>query len=523
MKKVLLATNSEYGQANVFLAAGHALQALDPDVRIHFASYQQIAKDVATASAYSVHCSQGGGAQPWTFHELDGPSFEKAVEGREKTGNRVPIGALITKPPGFFNNIELFRRLPSLLLPWDGAETVQAIQSFNRIVDAVQPDIVVIDSLFSPVLTACRHRGLRHVILSPNTLKDFGAALQPWGALLWKFPVMSTGFPFPVPPRYIPANIFYCLCIIYYTLTDTARRATAAHVKRETGADLITFEDLMMRPLPGQKILVANRPEIEFPMVVPQHLTPCGPVIRPAPSVAEVDPELDAWLRRGPTVFISLGTHRFMDEEEAVEMATVVRQLLDADDERENGGGVGGISGRLQVLWKLKKVKTDQDYGTLKQYVGKDFGTEKGGRIHGILGDALDSDRVRIVDWVKPQPSAVLQTGQVVCSVNHGGANSFNDALTSGVPQVPLPAWLDCYDFASRAEVLGIGRCGSRKSAPKCTARELGPIVVDVVFGPNAQSMRTKAKELAALCNKTPGATVAAAAILDEIDNKKGK
>jgi hypothetical protein len=181
--------------------------------------------------------------------------------------------------------------------------------------------------------------------------------------------------------------------------------------------------------LPGQKILVANRPEIEFPMVVPQHVTPCGPVMRPAPSVAEVDPELDAWLRRGPTVFISLGTHRFMDEDEAVEMAEVVRRVLDADDERKSED-VGGVRGRLQVLWKLKKVETDQNYGSLKQYVGKDFGTEPGGRIHGVLGEALDSDRVRVVDWVKPQPSAVLQTGQVVCSIHHGGANSFNDALT---------------------------------------------------------------------------------------------
>jgi hypothetical protein len=187
MKKILLATNSEYGQANVFLAAGHALQALDPNVRIHFASYQQIAKDVASASAYSVECSPG--AQPWTFHELDGPSFETAVEAREKVENRVPLGAIIAKPPGFRNNIELYQRLPGLLMPWDGPETVQAINSFRRVFDAVQPDIVVVDSLFSPVLTACRHLGLKHVILSPNTLKDFGAALQPWGALLWKFPV----------------------------------------------------------------------------------------------------------------------------------------------------------------------------------------------------------------------------------------------------------------------------------------------------------------------------------------------
>jgi hypothetical protein len=226
---------------------------------------------------------------------------------------------------------------------------------------------------------------------------------------------MGSGFEFPVPWRSIPANIFYCFTQIYHALTARNVRDVGAHVRRELGADVITFETLMFKPLPGQKILVANRPEIEFPLaVIPQHLTACGPVIRPVPSVAEVDPELAAWLKRGPTVFIGLGTHRSMTtEDEALEMAGAVYQLLEA--EKQKGGG------RLQVLWKLMTAHPGE---TATYEIGP------GTRVYTLLQEALDADRVRIVDWVKPQPSAVLQAGTVVCSINHGGANSFHDALT---------------------------------------------------------------------------------------------
>lgn len=341
---------------------------------------------------------------------------------------------------------------------------------------------------------------------------------------------MGSAFEFPVPWRCIPANIFYSFCMIYYALTARNVRDVGAHVRRELGADVITFETLMFRPLPGQKILVANRPEIEFPLaVIPEHLTACGPVVRPVPPVAEVDPELAEWLTRGPTVFISLGTHRVMTtEDEALEMAGAIHQLLEAEGKK---GGGSGVPGRLQVLWKLMT----HNPGQIATYE-----TGPGTRVYTLLQQALDLDRVRIVDWVKPQPSAVLQAGTVVCSINHGGANSFHDALTyvsevargvrvrltccsSGIPQIVLPSWLDCYDFASRAEILGIGRWANKKTKPHCTAEELGPVLVDVVLGPEAQAIRTRVEELAALCAKTPGASVAAGAILDEMDDRKGK
>jgi hypothetical protein len=184
MKRILLAVNAEYGQANVFLAVGHALQALDPDVQIHFISFGEISKEVSAASAYSVQCTPG--AQPWTFHLLDGPSYMDAIKAKDDV---IGIEESIQKPPGFFSTIEMLSKMMHLLMPWDGPEFVQIYKSFVRVVDEVQPDLIAVDCLFSPGTTACRHLKLNHLILSPNTLKDFATAQQPRGAMLWKFPV----------------------------------------------------------------------------------------------------------------------------------------------------------------------------------------------------------------------------------------------------------------------------------------------------------------------------------------------
>jgi hypothetical protein len=184
MKRVLLATNSEHGQANVFLAVGHALQALDPEVEIHFVSFDPISKDVSVASEYSVKTTKG--ARPWTFHPLDGLTMFQAV-GNKPEEKRL-VSALGARP-SFSTKMEVLHMSLVLLLPYDGPEFLQVYNSFLRIVDEVQPDIIAVDSIHAPALTACRHRKLKHLVLSPNTLKDFAAVMQPWGAVLWKFPM----------------------------------------------------------------------------------------------------------------------------------------------------------------------------------------------------------------------------------------------------------------------------------------------------------------------------------------------
>ncbi|KAL2161805.1 hypothetical protein VTH06DRAFT_7589, partial [Thermothelomyces fergusii] len=174
-KKVLLAVNSEYGQANVFLAAGHALQALDEDVEIHFASFKEIGADVASSSDYSVRCTPG--AAPWTFHPLDGPSWMEAIQGKDDA--MAALERAMSQRLGFSSILAMLRNLGNLFLPWDEAEFDLVYKSFVRLVDDVRPDIIVVDSLFAPALTACSALGLKHVVLSPNTLKDFSVVFQP--------------------------------------------------------------------------------------------------------------------------------------------------------------------------------------------------------------------------------------------------------------------------------------------------------------------------------------------------------
>lgn len=268
---------------------------------------------------------------------------------------------------------------------------------------------------------------------------------------------------------------------------------------------MVTLDDLNQRPPPGVKYLVANLPEVEFPLTkIPPHIIPCGPIIRPAPAVKEVDPELAAWLALGPTVYISLGTHAKTTERTAVEIAKSIRVLLD----RAMGwrGGDGGDEKvpweRLQVLWKLTRKAPCYDDERMRDVLGRD----------------IDSGRVRIVDWIAPEPSSLLEERNVVCAVHHGGANSFLEAVAAGVPQVVLPVWIDCFDYANRAEVLGIGLWGNRKARPRCEARELAPVLVEAVFGAGAEGRRARARELKRVCERDPGRMVAARSIMGEID-----
>ncbi len=87
------------------------------------------------------------------------------------------------------------------------------------------------------------------------------------------------------------------------------------------------------------------------------------------------------------------------------------------------------------------------------------------------------------------------------------------------MPQVVLPVWMDTYDFARRAEILGIGRWGNKLTGKLCGSSELGEALVDVVASDRSAAYAQKAKELAELCRRSGGGrTIAARHILAQID-----
>jgi UDP:flavonoid glycosyltransferase YjiC (YdhE family) len=134
-------------------------------------------------------------------------------------------------------------------------------------------------------------------------------------------------------------------------------------------------------------ILTLGTPALDYPGVPVKDIIPCGPILLPAPALG--DGELAAWLAVRPTVLVSLGSHTELPEHLARIVHGALIRLLDARAD-------------LQILWKLKR-----------------FGPY----------DLPAHDRVKIVDWLDVDPVAILASGQVVCSVHHGGSNSFHETL----------------------------------------------------------------------------------------------
>lgn len=527
-KRILLVTNSEHGQANVFLATAYALLTLpDQDVEVHFASFPSIQPSVLSTSQLAQRHNPL--ARPIIFHTISGPAMVTAWSRPSLAAERASLSSVDTVL--LIYAIRRMAYLLKVLLPWTGPEFFEIFTSITSIHALVNPHLTAADPAFSPALTALRHLQAPFLILSPNTIKDFSLPAQPGAEALWKYPCIGSPDPFPVPALHIPANILLVLvALLCAQFFDTHRteiqRYFAEHFPSPKGQDqdhhrpqsqgratrkikVTTLNDLSLNSC-TETILVANLPQVEFPLaVVPRNVIPCGPMLRAWQPLRETDPELAAWVVRGPTVYVNLGTHVVVDEEFAVEMARGLRIMLD---------GVAGVLWRdkrlkgLQVLWKLKRK---EEYSV----VGP------GSRIYELLGEELDTGKVKVVEWFDAEPMAVLEMPTMVCAVHHGGANSFLEAVSAGVPQVVLPVWMDTYDFARRAEILGIGRWGNRTNeGVLCKGKELGSVLIDVLIGGRSSVYMSRAKELADLCRRSGGGRVIAARkILEEMETVQRK
>ncbi len=220
----------------------------------------------------------------------------------------------------------------------------------------------------------------------------------------------GSGYAFPVPWYLIPLNIYYTLALVFLSIFNS-RTSRILRGIRASGdkIQILTVGDLSYQRPPGLKVLVSSRAESDLPLEnIPADLITCGPISRAAPKLSDVDEELAQWLAQGPTVFINLGSLANSSEEDSLQMALSVRVLLEQS--------VGNAAKEnLQILWKLKKEG--------------DYSTDKGSRIYAILGRELEAGSVRITPWVNAEPGSILATGNVICLVNHGGANSYGEAV----------------------------------------------------------------------------------------------
>lgn len=144
--------------------------------------------------------------------------------------------------------------------------------------------------------------------------------------------------------------------------------------------------------------LSQSLPEIDFPIsVIPASVVPCGPIYLSVASAADQDPNLASWLQRAPTVLINLGSATNYDEIGAFEMAKAIKLMLDQT--------------QVQVLWKFNKR------------------TEFGDEFLKELEFERISGRLRLENWLVVDPASLLETGNVIVSVHHGGANCYHEAV----------------------------------------------------------------------------------------------
>lgn len=179
-KKILLFTNSEYGQANVFLATAHDL-VLRGDCDVHLSSFPDLEPRVTELSNRLSQPSQAGTSRgTLTFHAIPAtpmlPAFQRILDD-------------VNHPPGVKGAIRSFEILDTIVCPWDGPEYVRIYGICVEIIKSLVPAVVVVDNGFSQALDACRTLPWKHVVLSPNTVKDIAGPAQPNLAYFWKYPM----------------------------------------------------------------------------------------------------------------------------------------------------------------------------------------------------------------------------------------------------------------------------------------------------------------------------------------------
>ncbi|KAF5597195.1 UDP-glycosyltransferase 84B2 [Fusarium pseudoanthophilum] len=403
LKRILMFTNSDLGQANVVLATAHELGLACQDVEIHIASFQDLRSGVDNASRFmqlTATQQEKKAPRPFVFHEIEGTSWGPATKRPETA-----IFETLELTPGLVNSAKGVAILPAVMIPWSPREFLDIYKETERVFDEVKPDLTIVEPLFTQGLTFCHHRGVKWMVLSPNTIKEFAVPVQPNLAAL------------------------------------------------------------------------------------------------------DVDANLGEWLSHGPTMYVNLGTHHKSNPTEAHEMSKALRKVLEYADTLHSAGRP------VQILWKLGRVPDEKGNAPKR-----DSYTGEWALVTDELQAYIKQDRVRITDWLVAEPKSALESQNIICSVSHGGANSFYEALCSGIPQALLPAWTDCYDFANRVELLGIGRWANKEAKPRWKEDELVDALLEILFGSESAGMRERAEEVAGRHPEWKGRQMAAQEILSYLE-----
>jgi len=187
MKTVVFLTNCESGQCNVHVATASSILLQHENVNVHFISFIDITDTIRSTE----HLLASISGRPKTIHLHVLPGFTHA----QAIICQFPFQPDVSHGWGFWEALRFYKTLPHMVMSLDGPEyvnhfknTVTALQSIFATAGGKDDVVCVVDTLFLPAMDAVRHLGATLCLLSPNTLKELILPLQPYGAMLWKYP-----------------------------------------------------------------------------------------------------------------------------------------------------------------------------------------------------------------------------------------------------------------------------------------------------------------------------------------------
>ncbi len=183
---VLFLVNDHHGFSNVHLATTQGLLELYPEIEIHFASFPKLGEKFGRLASYARRREPR--AKDIIFHPLDGPSHDEALRslGEYEPDSDGLMG--LVSPPGLPGVKKLAADAQRYLAPWSVEEHFALYEQARRVIDKIDPAVVVLDTIIGPAIEATRSKNRLHAFITPNTLIDNFPGEQPWLGMLWKYP-----------------------------------------------------------------------------------------------------------------------------------------------------------------------------------------------------------------------------------------------------------------------------------------------------------------------------------------------
>lgn len=191
---VLFLINPEYGSSSVHLATIQTILEQYPRIQIHVASHP-------AAEARLKRLPLSVGNKEVQFHELPGRQYGTAIS--EGMGNFRKTADHLLHPPGRKGADHFLKCIQVTSLPWSAEEHVAIFQRMLRIIEEVDPAVVVLDLSLRPGVDATKQLNRRHAFVAPNPLSDVFFAQQPAGKMFWKYPRSDTMLLSRTPTKFI--------------------------------------------------------------------------------------------------------------------------------------------------------------------------------------------------------------------------------------------------------------------------------------------------------------------------------